>query len=599
MQHMKRLILPLAALLLLIAVAHRPVAPARTFAYLVACTTFLDRNWIPLPETGEEVDVIQKELEGRFGTVCEVLKNPKTPDAITDGLDAFTKKHQIGPDDRLLVFLSSHGYYNTATKRGYLIPSGGEANAQHSKTWLSYDDLGTTLTLHPSQHVLLLLDACYSGSFLDRFKNGPDEPDYDRSSDCAEKIKKADRFRARLACTAGNTLARTPAQSKFAAKFLALLRTRETINFRDLRLAFLEIENPTPESGQFIGNEDGADFILVQKGGCGATPIPTPTLTPKDADLQAIERARKADTEAEWQNYLDFWPTGRYRPEASTALARKKEESVWKTAQDRNTTQAYQYYHDLYCPGGTYCPKAAELLKAKPDNMVFIKGGTFQMGSSDGGSDEQPVHEVRISDFYMGKYEVTVAEFRKFVEAENYKTEAEKGDGSTIYKNGSWSRTAGVNWRHDTEGNTQTDENHPVIHISWNDATAYCAWLSRTTGKKYRLPTEAEWEYAAGNGSKHTKYSWGNSDPSGKKGGNVADKTAKARFTDWTIFDNYTDGYIFTAPVGSFDPNEFGLYDMSGNVWEWCSDWYGAAPFPHIAAHIVQTEGVRLVTAHG
>jgi formylglycine-generating enzyme required for sulfatase activity len=113
--------------------------------------------------------------------------------------------------------------------------------------------------------------------------------------------------------------------------------------------------------------------------------------------------------------------------------------------------------------------------------------------------------------------------------------------------------------------------------VSWNDATAYCQWLSQKTGKTYRLPTEAEWEYAAGNGAKHYKYSWGSYVPSGSENvGNVADETSHPKYGKWTNtgFDGYRDGYFFAAPVGSFQPNELGLYDMTGNVWEWCNDWY-------------------------
>ncbi len=223
-------------------------------------------------------------------------------------------------------------------------------------------------------------------------------------------------------------------------------------------------------------------------------------------------------------------------------------------------------------------PEAGTQHKVLQPDMVFIRGGTFQMGSEEGSDVEKPVHSVTVGDFYMGRYEVTVAEFKRFIDDTGYITDAEKngGEGSSIFINGQWELKAGIDWRCDAEGKLRPEReyHHPVVHVSWNDAVAYCDWLSRKTGRRYRLPTEAEWEYAAGNGSRHTKYSWGDGAPSGRKGGNVADETAKKRFSDWTIFPGYSDGYVFTAPVGSFAPNDFGLYDMSGNVSEWCNDWY-------------------------
>jgi formylglycine-generating enzyme required for sulfatase activity len=209
--------------------------------------------------------------------------------------------------------------------------------------------------------------------------------------------------------------------------------------------------------------------------------------------------------------------------------------------------------------------------------MVYIQGGTFKMGSNEN-DDEKPVHSVTVRSFYMGKYEVTVAQFRQFINETGYQTDADKDGGSYMWTGSNWESRSGVNWKCDAEGNQrpQSEYNHPVIHVSWNDAMEYCRWLSRKTGKSYRLPTEVEWEYAAGNGSRHTKYSWGNGDPYGKSGGNVADESAKRNFSSWTIWNGYDDGFVFTAPVGSFNPNDFGLYDMTGNVWEWCSDWYGS-----------------------
>ena len=123
-------------------------------------------------------------------------------------------------------------------------------------------------------------------------------------------------------------------------------------------------------------------------------------------------------------------------------------------------------------------------------------------------------------------------------------------------------------------GFEQTDE-HPVVNVSWNDAVAFCKWLNRKEGKTYRLPTEAEWEYACRAGTT-TRYYSGDDPETLAKVGNVADAALKAKFPDWQYTIKANDGYVFTAPVGKFTPNAFGLYDMHGNAWQWCTDWYGA-----------------------
>ena len=178
--------------------------------------------------------------------------------------------------------------------------------------------------------------------------------------------------------------------------------------------------------------------------------------------------------------------------------------------------------------------------------------------------------------FYLGTYHVTRGQFRQFVADTGYKTDAEKGE-----KPGAWGwnpdkKEFGFNekysWRN--AGFEQTDE-HPVVNVSWNDAVEFCKWLSRKEGKTYRLPTEAEWEYACRAGTT-TRYYSGDDPETLAKVGNVADAAAKAKFPDWTWTIKANDGYVFTAPVGKFKPNAFGLYDMHGNAWQWCADWYGA-----------------------
>ena len=150
------------------------------------------------------------------------------------------------------------------------------------------------------------------------------------------------------------------------------------------------------------------------------------------------------------------------------------------------------------------------------------------MGSNDGGDDEQPVHRVRVSEFWLGKTEVTVGQYRRFADASGYRTDAEKeGYCWTVGSSGNWGKQGGKNWR--DPGFPQGDD-HPVVCISWNDAKAFADWAG------LRLPTEAEWEYAAGNGARHTKYSWGDGNPAGRRGGNVADESAKRRWRGWSIF---------------------------------------------------------------
>jgi formylglycine-generating enzyme required for sulfatase activity len=225
-------------------------------------------------------------------------------------------------------------------------------------------------------------------------------------------------------------------------------------------------------------------------------------------------------------------------------------------------------------------PRAAPTTLTNSIGMTLkqIPAGQFLMGSApsdkEAFDDEKPWHWIRITQpFYLGIHEVTRGQFRRFVDDAGYRTEAEtdgKGGWGWNEETKKFEQNPRYAWQN--AGFDQTDE-HPVVNVSWNDAQAFITWLSRKEGKTYRLPTEAEWEYACRAGSR-TRY-WFGDDPEGLAAvGNVADGTAREKYPDWTLAIAARDGYIYTAPVGRFRPNAWGLFDMHGNVWEWCSDGY-------------------------
>jgi formylglycine-generating enzyme required for sulfatase activity/predicted Ser/Thr protein kinase len=221
--------------------------------------------------------------------------------------------------------------------------------------------------------------------------------------------------------------------------------------------------------------------------------------------------------------------------------------------------------------------------------LRLIPAGEFEMGSdaSDPDAvDDETVngkkHHVQLSrPFYLGATEVTVGQFRKFVEAQGYQTDAEQdGRGANGWdeKHGTFKLDRKFNWR--SPGFPQQDD-HPVVNVSWNDAQAFCEWLSKAEGQAYRLPTEAEWEYACRAGQS-TRFSSGDAPDSLATVANVDDGTAtakekakaKEKHPGGKLAIDPKDGFTFTAPVGRFHSNDFGLLDMHGNVWEWCEDWF-------------------------
>jgi formylglycine-generating enzyme required for sulfatase activity len=216
--------------------------------------------------------------------------------------------------------------------------------------------------------------------------------------------------------------------------------------------------------------------------------------------------------------------------------------------------------------------------------MVSLPAGRFQMGDGDGvgQADERPVHEVSVPAFRLSRFELTIGQFRRFVNATAYRTDSERN----IAHDGCHARnfSGEVVWMSGTSWRTQsypTTEQYPVACVSWIDAQAFVEWLNRLTHRHFRLPTEAEWEYAARAGST-SRYPWGSNADEGCRHANGRDLTPMPNGKLWDQRMECSDGHYYPAPVGSYQANAFGLQEMIGNVSEWIQDCrndsYDAAP---------------------
>jgi formylglycine-generating enzyme required for sulfatase activity len=275
---------------------------------------------------------------------------------------------------------------------------------------------------------------------------------------------------------------------------------------------------------------------------------------PAVVELSVWDSIKTSENPDDFRAYLAKYPSGQFSELAQTRIRRLSGNGDGQPSAAPATLAARKASRKD-CPD---CPE-----------MVDIPAGEFQMGAgrneAGSGDHEKPRHSVRIAKaFAASKYEITVKQFAAFVNASGHKAEG----SCHVWVGSEWENMPGKSWR---DPGFSQDESHPVVCVSWNDAQAYAAWLSRASGKHYRLPSESEWEYMARAGTRTSRF-WGDDPALACEYANVHDETTqRARRFAWEAHE-CQDGFVETAPVGRFKPNAFGLHDTAGNAWEWVAD---------------------------
>ncbi|MFK8080796.1 MAG: SUMF1/EgtB/PvdO family nonheme iron enzyme [Granulosicoccus sp.] len=480
--------------------------------------------WPQLNSIGGELDEVDRALTSS-GFNVERLTDPDSK-ALKNGITDFINNYGYDPENRLLIYFSGHGH--SIGERGFLLPVDiplPENRQEFRRKALPMTQILAWAKDIDAKHVLFVFDSCFSGTVFQSKSLPEDRERYIRSA-TAKPVRQF--------ITAGSANEEVPAKSTFTPAFVSAIRGAGDLNqdgyitgselgvhlsqlvpqFVDQTPQYGKIQDYGLSLGDFVfftGKENNTERTdatteetLAQSGNYSLDTI----------EVMVWQSAEKGDSNAEYQAYLERYPEGFFAQIARARLNNTDAEAL-TTASSQVNKGRRQFL--------------------EPE-MVLIESGSFLMGSDKGDEKEQPVQFVTIESFEIGKYEVSFAEFDQFTAANAIENISDSG----------WGRGR-----------------RPVINVTWEMAKEYTRWLSSVSGKRYRLPVEAEWEYAARAGSLDD-YSFGKNPEMLCRYANIAQKN-----------EICTDAFRFTAEVGKFEPNPWGLHDMHGNVWEWTEDcWH-------------------------
>ncbi len=513
---------------------------SKSYALVIGNDAYAD-PWPPLSNAVKDARLVKEALEAK-GFEVTFLTNV-TSRQMVDAFEAFFLEKGEDPEARLFVWYAGHGHSERG--EGYLVPIDAPDTSEGGKfrrKALSLRRMGEYARDSLALHIFAVFDSCFAGTI---FNVGRDKPppaitrattrpvrQFLTSGEAGQTVSDDGTFRKLFVrALTGETRADANKDGYLAASELGLFMAGEITNYSN--------GTQTPRSGKLNDPDLNQGDFIFQMAATNAAPVAT------TADREALfwQSVQGSNDPAMYEAYLAQYPRG-----AFTALARLK---IAQLAPHQDVATRATRIAPLPSPAkpavGTF--PAYSVFRDCPDcpEMVELPAGTFRMGHSrDVGAvyakPARPVHTVTIpAPFAMSRYEITFEEYDRFTGATGRARLDDKG----------WGRGR-----------------HPAVRVPRRDAVAYAKWLSDKTGERYRLPTEAEWEYAARGGTE-TSFWWG--DTPSPDNANYG-KGAAGWFADGAVAGK--DNWQFTAPVGSFPPNPFGLHDMNGNVWEYVQDCY-------------------------